>query len=99
MLRTPAEMRQAATVPAARSAAPPQTQFVDGDRVRHSHFGEGIVVSSKEENGGGELTVAFEGEGVKRLDLDYARLERVEKSSGGSSDEAETRSDDILDTP
>ncbi len=99
VFRTPAEMRQAATVPAAPSAAPREAQFADGDRVRHSHFGEGIVVSSKEENGGVELTVAFEDEGVKRLDLNFARLERVEKSSSGASVEAETRADDILDTP
>jgi DNA helicase-2/ATP-dependent DNA helicase PcrA len=48
-----------------------------GDRVRHRRFGDGIVVSSRIVKGDEEVTVAFVGEGVKRLIATYAGLERV----------------------
>jgi DNA helicase-2/ATP-dependent DNA helicase PcrA len=48
-----------------------------GDRVRHRRFGDGIVVSSRIVNGDEEVTVAFVGEGVKRLVAAYAGLERA----------------------
>jgi DNA helicase-2/ATP-dependent DNA helicase PcrA len=48
-----------------------------GDRVRHRRFGEGIVVSSQWIKGDEEVTVAFVGQGVKRLIAAYAGLERV----------------------
>jgi DNA helicase-2/ATP-dependent DNA helicase PcrA len=44
-----------------------------GDKIRHAKFGEGIVVSSS----GDELTVAFEGVGVKKLSLSFAPVEKV----------------------
>ncbi len=47
-----------------------------GDRVRHRRFGEGIVVSSRIVKGDEEVTVAFVGQGVKRLIATYAGLER-----------------------
>jgi DNA helicase-2/ATP-dependent DNA helicase PcrA len=48
-----------------------------GDRVRHRRFGEGIVVTSKWVKGDEEVTVAFVGQGVKRLIAAYAGLERT----------------------
>ena len=48
-----------------------------GDRVRHRRFGDGIVVSSRIVKGDEEVTVAFVGEGVKRLIAAYAGLERA----------------------
>jgi DNA helicase-2/ATP-dependent DNA helicase PcrA len=48
-----------------------------GDRVKHRRFGDGIVVSSRIVKGDEEVTVAFIGEGVKRLIAAYAGLERV----------------------
>ena len=48
-----------------------------GDRVRHRRFGDGIVVSSQWVKGDEEVTVAFVGQGVKRLIAAYAGLERV----------------------
>lgn len=48
-----------------------------GERVRHKRFGNGIVVSSRVVKGDEEVTVAFVGEGVKRLISAYAGLERV----------------------
>ncbi|MFN8584574.1 MAG: UvrD-helicase domain-containing protein [Dehalococcoidia bacterium] len=55
----------------------PQTpQFAAGDRVRHGHFGRGVVVSCVLRGGDQEVTVAFEGgAGVKRLLLSLAALE------------------------
>lgn len=74
--------RRAAAVPAARSASQPGLEFSAGDRVRHSHFGEGVVVSVKAVPGDVEATVAFSGNGVKRLMLGFAKLER----SGAGAD-------------
>ncbi|MBA2264016.1 MAG: UvrD-helicase domain-containing protein, partial [Chloroflexi bacterium] len=48
-----------------------------GDRVKHRRFGDGIVVSSRIVKGDEEVTVAFVGEGVKRLIATYAGLERA----------------------
>jgi DNA helicase-2/ATP-dependent DNA helicase PcrA len=48
-----------------------------GDHVRHRRFGEGIVVSSQVVKGDEEVTVAFVGQGVKRLIAAYAGLERA----------------------
>ena len=48
-----------------------------GDRVTHRRFGEGIVVSSQLVKGDEEVTVAFVGQGVKRLVAAYAGLERA----------------------
>jgi DNA helicase II / ATP-dependent DNA helicase PcrA len=47
-----------------------------GDHVRHRRFGEGIVVTSQLVKGDEEVTVAFVGQGVKRLIAAYAGLER-----------------------
>ena len=50
-----------------------------GDKVRHTTFGEGIVMSCKPSGGDFEVTVVFkEGHGVKRLLLGFAKLEKVE---------------------
>ena len=43
----------------------------------HRRFGDGIVVSSRIVKGDEEVTVAFVGEGVKRLIAAYAGLERA----------------------
>ena len=57
----------------------PQKAFATGDRVRHATFGDGIVTDSKPSGNDVEVTVAFrEGQGVKRLLLGFAPLERVE---------------------
>jgi DNA helicase-2/ATP-dependent DNA helicase PcrA len=50
--------------------------FRAGDKVRHSTFGLGVVVTAKMHDGDEEVTVAFEGEGVKKLLASLARLER-----------------------
>jgi len=53
-------------------------QFGTGDRVRHSLFGEGIVIESKVVGTDEEVTVVFEGKGIKRLLASFAKLEKLE---------------------
>jgi DNA helicase-2/ATP-dependent DNA helicase PcrA len=60
--------------PATRSAG---DQFSPGDKVRHGAFGEGVVVSSTGVGSDTTVTVAFAGQGVKRLMLSFAPLEKV----------------------
>ena len=49
--------------------------FRPGERVRHNSFGEGVVVSCEVVPGDQQVTVAFPGQGVKRLLQSFARLE------------------------
>ncbi len=50
-----------------------------GEKVRHSKFGEGIVVTCVPSGQDHEATVAFKGEsGIKKLLLSFAPLEKVE---------------------
>ncbi|RME43609.1 MAG: DNA helicase UvrD [Chloroflexi bacterium] len=51
--------------------------FRAGDRVRHSRFGEGIVVDSRLSHGDEEVQVAFVGQGVKKLLASLANLEKL----------------------
>ena len=50
-----------------------------GDHVHHRIFGDGVVISCSPNKDDQEITVAFEGAGVKRLLLSLAPLEKVEK--------------------
>jgi len=55
-----------------------QPPFRAGDKVRHPTFGDGMVVSV---SGSGEnpiLAVAFPKQGIKKLALQYAQLEKLE---------------------
>jgi len=50
-----------------------------GDLVRHSTFGEGVVMECLAASGDHEVTVHFEGEvGIKRLLLSFAPLEKID---------------------
>ncbi|MEO0562298.1 MAG: 3'-5' exonuclease, partial [Chloroflexota bacterium] len=53
-------------------------QYKSGMRVRHSKFGEGMVIESKLSSGDEEVTVAFEEVGIKRLMASFANLEVLE---------------------
>ena len=44
-----------------------------GETVRHEVFGEGTVISSRLVEADEEVTVAFEGRGIKRLLQSYAQ--------------------------
>jgi DNA helicase-2/ATP-dependent DNA helicase PcrA len=48
-----------------------------GDRVRHAHWGEGIVVDVVGRGEGAEAVVAFDGRGEKRLLIAWAPLEKA----------------------
>ena len=50
-----------------------KTSYRDGDRVKHPDFGEGLVISVKEDI----ATVAFKKSGIKKLSLSIAPLEKV----------------------
>lgn len=50
---------------------------VPGQKVRHPRFGMGVVVSCRGEGEDAEVTVAFPGQGVKKLVARYARLDLV----------------------
>lgn len=52
--------------------------FTIGDKVRHTTFGEGVVMSCKPSGSDMEVTVAFkDNNGIKRLLLSFAPLEKV----------------------
>jgi len=49
-----------------------------GDHVYHAQFGEGVVVSCQPAKDDSEVVVVFDGAGVKKLLLSFAKLEKVE---------------------
>ena len=75
------ERSRARPAPAARSdgnAGPTADQLRTGDKVRHSKFGEGVVVAVKAIPSDVQVTVAFkDGHGVKRLLMSFAPLEKL----------------------
>jgi len=58
-----------------KSAVPGERRYSDGQKVRHRVFGEGQVVSSKLTRSDEEVTVAFPGQGIKKLMASLADLE------------------------
>lgn len=59
------------------SSSSGELQFKAGDKVLHAKFGKGMVVSSKASSGDEEVTVAFDGQGIKRLMASFANLQKV----------------------
>jgi len=53
-------------------------QLNAGDHVRHAQFGNGVVVSCQPVKDDSEVVVAFKGQGVKKLLLSFAKLEKIE---------------------
>jgi len=49
-----------------------------GEHVRHAIFGEGVVVSCQPVKDDAEVVVVFDGVGLKKLLLSFAKLEKVE---------------------
>lgn len=62
---------------AAAAAGGTSTRFNAGDRVSHSKWGEGMVVSVKDGADGQEVKVAFAGAGVRSLLTKYAVLKKL----------------------
>jgi DNA helicase-2/ATP-dependent DNA helicase PcrA len=52
-------------------------EFKAGDHVRHEQFGEGVVVNYHKVRNDAEVVVAFDGVGVKRFLLSFAKIEKV----------------------
>ncbi len=52
-------------------------RFKAGDHVRHDQFGEGVVVNYHKVKNDAEVVVAFDGAGVKRFLLSFAKIEKV----------------------
>jgi len=65
----------AAEAAPALSSEPPE--FKPGDHVRHAQFGAGVVVSYQYVKNDAEVVVAFDGEGVKRFLMSFAKIEKV----------------------
>jgi len=53
-------------------------QLNAGDHVCHAQFGNGVVVSCQPVKDDSEVVVAFKGQGIKKLLLSFAKLEKVE---------------------
>ena len=51
--------------------------YAAGVKVHHAKFGDGVVVRSDLKNGDEEVTVAFDGFGVRKLSASFAQLERL----------------------
>ena len=49
-----------------------------GDHVHHAQFGDGVVVSCKPVKDDTEVRVVFDREGLKKLSLNFANLEKTE---------------------
>ncbi|MFQ6134008.1 MAG: 3'-5' exonuclease, partial [Armatimonadota bacterium] len=69
--------RRAEAAKAVAEVLPAAPEFKAGNKVKHPKFGEGIVVTQKGTGPEAIVTVAFKEGGVKKLQLEYARLERV----------------------
>lgn len=62
----------------AKSSMSTERTYSDGQKVRHSVFGKGIVISGKIGPGGEEeVQVAFADGGIKLLSVSFANLERM----------------------
>ncbi len=69
----------AAGIDAAEKAIKPNEDlpvFKAGDHVQHDQFGEGVVVNYHKVKNDAEVVVAFEGAGVKRFLLSFAKIEK-----------------------
>jgi len=60
-----------------RPTASSHATFKGGERVRHPRFGVGVVVAARGEGARAEVTVHFDGVGLKKLLVKYAGLERL----------------------
>ncbi len=61
--------------PAAKLSLP---ELSAGDHVHHAQFGDGVVVSVQPAKDDTEVVVVFDGAGIKKLLLSFARLEKIQ---------------------
>ena len=69
--------KRGASTPATGSAIRSADELAPRERVKHDVFGKGVVVSSSGSGSDTQVTVAFVGEGVKRLMLSFAPIEKI----------------------
>ena len=51
--------------------------FRPGQKVAHASFGRGVVLNSTGAGSEEQVTIAFDGEGIKKLQVSFANLEKV----------------------
>jgi DNA helicase-2/ATP-dependent DNA helicase PcrA len=51
--------------------------FKAGDHIKHEQFGEGVVINYHKVKNDAEVVVAFEGAGVKRFLMSFAKIEKA----------------------
>lgn len=73
------QSRPLPTPNAAATERPTRTtaQYKSGQKVRHAKFGEGMVIESKLTGNDEEVSVAFPGQGIKKLAASFAKLEII----------------------
>lgn len=54
-----------------------QAKYKIGERVRQPNYGSGTIIAIREKSGDQEISVAFEGAGVKKFMASFATLEKV----------------------
>jgi DNA helicase II / ATP-dependent DNA helicase PcrA len=52
-------------------------EYSAGDHIKHEQFGEGVVINYHKVKNDAEVVVAFDGAGVKRFLLSFAKIEKV----------------------
>ena len=52
-------------------------EFKAGDHIKHEQFGEGVVINYHKVKNDAEVVVAFDGAGVKRFLLSFAKIEKA----------------------
>jgi DNA helicase II / ATP-dependent DNA helicase PcrA len=52
-------------------------EYSPGDHIKHGQFGEGVVISYHKVKNDAEVVVAFEGAGIKRFLMSFAKIEKV----------------------
>jgi DNA helicase-2/ATP-dependent DNA helicase PcrA len=62
------------------ASPPPQPRFQVGDTIQHAKFGEGVIIASHMTNDDQEIEVAFPRQGVKRLSVNLAPIQKLERS-------------------
>ncbi|NLT17383.1 MAG: ATP-binding domain-containing protein, partial [Clostridiales bacterium] len=63
--------------------APKRTVYGVADKVEHDRFGRGTVVRVEGQGENAILTIAFDGQGVKKLSVAYAPIRRLEVNANG----------------
>ncbi|MDA0353367.1 MAG: UvrD-helicase domain-containing protein [Chloroflexi bacterium] len=75
--RTGGGLRAAAAARQAKHVDATSPSFSPGDRVHHATFGNGVVIACVLVPGDQQVTVAFEGKGVKKLMLSFAPIRAI----------------------